>query len=445
LAIHHSGLEFHIPGEAYFKSTFGNLIRGFRGFGKDANKFVTLSLIGAISGGIYGLIMSLYLRSMGYDYPSIGLLMAFGTLTVVIMLIPSGIMAEIYGKKAMIVTSGIVGTISVGIFVAMPSGTSAGHFMAYAVANMLGGFANALSAPAMNAWLSEKSSERRRKYLFSLNAFAGTLGMGFGMLISGVLPAATGFTGTQETLHLIRLMFLISFFLSAAKTIGFLFIGEKAHPGKAKVRVVPRSWKLIRQFAITSALIGFGAGLVVPWFQVYFQDRFGASLSNIGYVFAMQQFIMAAMILLMPKLADRTGTVKAIVITQGIAILVLVLIPNSPLFWLAAIAFLIRAIMMNIASPIQNAFMMCIIEEDERSYATAIQAFSWNLFWSLGTIAAGYVMVWSRDAPFFITAGFYTVYIITFYLFFKDIKETRTDDNEESPDNNNKCSDKKKK
>jgi MFS family permease len=183
---------------------------------------------------------------------------------------------------------------------------------------------------------------------------------------------------------------------------------------------------VIGLFAITSILIGFGAGLVIPWFQVYFRLKFDASYSNIGYVFALQQFVLALSILLMPKIADRTGSVNTIVITQGLAIIVLVLIPSSPLFALAAVLFVVRAVLMNIAGPIQGAFMMGIICEEDRASATAINSLCWTGAWSLGTVVAGYVMEWNIDAPFIITAAFYTAYSVLFYLFFKDIKERRT-------------------
>ena len=422
----HHGIEFHIPGEAYFRTTFGKLIKGFRGFGRDANLLVAVTLIGSFGGAFYGLVMPLYLRALQYDLVTVGLIMAVGTLSVVVVLIPAGIMADRHGRKMMVVLGSVCSMFAIGIFYICPPTIGMANLPVYMLASVLNGVGGGLTQPSMNALIAGKCAERRRKYLFTLNSFSTTIGSAFGMLLVGIIPTIlVPGEDASGMIALFRSMFLFSFLMMAVRTSGLLFVGERKIERKSGIRIIPASWGIIRLFALTNVLIGFGAGLVVPWFQVYFRERFGASYSSIGYVFAAQQFVMAALVLVMPLLAERTGSVKVIVYTQAVAILVLVMIPNSPIFALAAVAFIIRAVLMNVASPIQDAFMNCVVKEDDWSAANAINRLCWTLSWSLGTFAAGYIMVWNKDAPFFITAGFYTAYIALFYLFFRNLKEEK--------------------
>lgn len=424
MVLHIHDLEFHIPGEAYFKTTVGKLVRGFGGFSRDANLLVGLSLIGNFGWAFFGLVMPLYLRALKYDLVDVGILMAVGTLAIVLMLIPAGIITDRFGRKWTLIVGSIFNMLAFGIFFACPPIEDTRYFNIYILANILSGLSNAFTIPAMNALLASKCSERQRKYLFTLNSFASIIGSAFGMLLVGILPAVlVPGEDARQMISLFQTMFLLAFVMQLIKTVGLFMVSDNRPLKKTALKIIPESWDVIKLFAITNILIGFGAGLVVPWFQVYFRERFDASYSDIGYVYAIQQFILAFLILLMPLFAERSGSVKTIVLTQAIAIGVLVMIPNSPIFALAAVAFVIRAVLMNVAIPIQDAFMNCAVKENDWAAAKAIQQLCWTAAWSVGTYVAGYVMEWNRDAPFFITAGFYTAYVVLFYMFFRKMKE----------------------
>lgn len=390
--------------------------QNFRNFGRDANIIVSLSFLGSIAGGIIGLCLALYLQALGYNYATIGILLAIGTVAGLVSILPAGMLSDRYGKKPMLILSGFFGAAA-GVLLVLSS-----NIYALAAASALNGLSGSFAGPAQNAFMADITTEKRRKYLFTLTAFSGTLGAMAGMLIGGVLPSFPELIHRGDSLYWFRALFLVATAIAVARTLGFFAIAE-TKPRHAKTgRILPGSWATIRLFIITSVFVGFGAGLVIPWFQIYFRDKFGIPYSSIGYLFALQQLIMAFLTLLMPLLAARWGSVKAIVATQGLAVVVLVTIPTSPIFSIVAAAFIIRAILMNVAGPIQGAFQMCIIPESDRASASAYTQLAWTASWAAGTFAAGYIMEWSLDAPFFITAGFYTAYVLLFFVFFRKYK-----------------------
>jgi predicted MFS family arabinose efflux permease len=102
------------------------------------------------------------------------------------------------------------------------------------------------------------------------------------------------------------------------------------------------------------------------------------------------------------------------------AILIIVFIPNSPVFWIAAAFFILRMMLMNVAHPVTLALQMNLCKETDRATLSSANAFSWQISQATGTVIGGFLFAGSDLAiPFYVTAGFYVVYIVTFWLLFR--------------------------
>jgi len=62
---------------------------------------------------------------------------------------------------------------------------------------------------------------------------------------------------------------------------------------------------------------------MIPWFSYYFTLKFGVKLAEIGIVFAVSQVGMALAFLIIPKVAEKIGSVRTIVYSQATSIMVL--------------------------------------------------------------------------------------------------------------------------
>ncbi|MFL5806016.1 MAG: MFS transporter, partial [Roseiflexaceae bacterium] len=65
--------------------------------------FATIALVGfAIDGGVYAVLLNLFLLRMGYGTESIGLINAAGTLTFALSSLPAGLLGERWGSRRML-------------------------------------------------------------------------------------------------------------------------------------------------------------------------------------------------------------------------------------------------------------------------------------------------------------------------------------------------------
>jgi predicted MFS family arabinose efflux permease len=167
----------------------------------------------------------------------------------------------------------------------------------------------------------------------------------------------------------------------------------------------------IAMFAVPQAVIGFGAGFVIPYFQVYFEQRFAVPLEDIAVAFMLNSLVMAAALLLIPKAAERLGSVHATLMTQVGAIVLLVIIPfvPPPYYWLCVALFIARMVLMNVSGPILTAFMMQRVPAHARGTATSVTMIAWISSNSLGMFFGGFM--WNTGG------GYYTQFIICTSLY----------------------------
>ena len=74
--------------------------------------------------------------------------------------------------------------------------------------------------------------------------------------------------------------------------------------------------RLFFRLVFPSFLVGLGAGLIIPFLNLYFRDRFNLSTQTIGIYYAMVQASMIVGVLFGPELARRYGMVRTIVISE---------------------------------------------------------------------------------------------------------------------------------
>lgn len=106
--------------------------------------------------------------------------------------------------------------------------------------------------------------------------------------------------------------------------------------------------RLILPMLITS----IGAGLIMPFMNVFFRNVHNQSDSSIGILFAWGSLAMGAGLMVAPILAERYGKIQVVVVSQALSIPFLAMLGFSPWFSLSAIAYYIRLALMNMSSPV---------------------------------------------------------------------------------------------
>ena len=395
-------------------------------FTPNARKFLLFQFFLALNTGIYGVIFNLYVMKLGYHEDFLGVLLAIVYVTTGVCALPAAMLCDRVGRKRTLVLSASVLAIALGLLYTVTSdGMLAGGSVLY-------GISTALSVTASSPFMAENSSHEERIHLFSVNSAIGMLSAILGSLAGGLLPGgvAWAFGVATDSLLSYRLTLYLSLTAVVVSLLPLLLIREKDPPAVdrlERLRLVLRVTRSpnVRRLVFVNVLIGVGAGLIVPFFNVYFHKVLAASEGQIGVIFAVGQVVMVSGLLCIPRLTGRFGKVRTIALTELLSIPFLLLIAFTTNIYLAGFAYVMRMTLMNMASPAIQSFNMEIVSERERATVSSLTSMGWYLFLALSTFASGIMMAEANYLlPYLITCLVYFVAAVAYYVFFLRVEGT---------------------
>jgi MFS family permease len=339
----------------------------------------------------------------------------------VAILLASGYLADRVGRKKTILVGFLLGTFGMMHLAFFSSVT------AFIIASILLGASSGFTGPAFSALLSEKTNIKRRKYLFSLNSIVANAGSGAITLVGGFIPLLfiSHFGFANEPAY--RMIFIMVFLLKFA-SIGLLLKVRTDVPKKKgaenNVSAERKHWIMLLKFAIPSAFTGIGAGVLIPYFPIYFKLRFEMNIGSIGILFAMLSFIMAFMTFYLPRMAEKRGTVATTTAFHIVSIMAMITIPFSPWLYFVIILFFVRAALMNVPGPIMTSFMMSQLPHSFRATAQSVTGFAWMFTHAIGVLLGGFI--WDMGnlvIPFYIATVLYMCSTVFYFIFFYPIDD----------------------
>ncbi|MCM3745785.1 MFS transporter [Paenibacillus pasadenensis] len=409
----------------------------FGGYSRNIKLFFVFNLLWNIGLGMYSLIYNLYVKALGHAPTMVGDIVGATALASALVFIPAGVAGDRYGPKRMI-SIGTAAVIVVLAARAWADGSGSLTTLAF-----VSGIAQAIVASTILPFMANNSTPRERIHLFSFNMalvmganVAGNLGGGF---ISDLLQSQFGLSAVSS----LRATLLVGVAIAAAGLYPVLkfrneplaSMGEptfeenlnraelKQAGWRGKFNKHRSSYAAIGVFTLLSLLSSMAGGMVVPYLNVYFEDRFHASNSSIGIVVALGQGATAIAFLLGPAIARRMGEVRAVVWLQLSSIPFLVLTAFTHQFWLASVGYLFRQALMNAANPFYSTIKMKYVHRSLRGLAASSGEAMFNLGWFIAApISTGLVAAYGAyrgyASAFSITAIIYTIIALLFGFFF---------------------------
>jgi MFS family permease len=168
----------------------------------------------------------------------------------------------------------------------------------------------------------------------------------------------------------------------------------------------------VARVALPRIVLGLGAGLSIPFLGLYFQDRFGLSPASVGQLQAAAQLFMSAGFLCAPAVERRLGPVGGMCALQAASMPFFVCLAFTGSLTMAAAAFLLRAGLMNAATPIYKSFLMREARPELREMANGIDNLAWGISWVAGPHVGGAILDASRDSYatlMLVTVGLYAL------------------------------------
>ena len=337
---------------------------------KAAYRFLLAAFLFSFGANLVYFFLNFHLEALGYTRQAIGLAQAILLLSGVAFALPLAYLIPRFGYLrslylAFLLT--LLGVLLLGLGLLVFPGL------------VFYGLAGALLQGAAAPLLARLVPEERRVAFFSLQAALTTLSGFFSTLLAGLLSDLFGARYV--------LLFSLPFFLLGLPFVWGLPVAE----GERRPLRLSRRLFLWFRLLLPQVVIGFGAGLVIPFLNLYLKEKFGLTYGTTGLIFALSSLATGAAMLLQPLLVRRMGKLGAIVFVQAISLPFLAALAWAPWLPVVTFALLIRGALMNAAGPVYAALVMDYLDEEERPGFFLVEGALWGLLFALGSALSGMV------------------------------------------------------
>ena len=396
---------------------YGTQIRAFK---PNARLYLLNVIITGAVMGIFRLIFNFYALSLGFDEALLGSLITASSFVALIAALPMGYLADIIGRKGSLILSGILLAVSI---LAMSIWRTEETFY---IMNALSGLAQSLAGVTMSPFLMENSDEKERTYLFSFGQGLQMTMASVGNWIGGYLPSwmghAQNVSATSSAAY--GNSVLIAGLGALIATLPLVFIKSPNITRSQRTVFAPfefakKNPSLLVKLVLPMLITSIGAGLIMPFMNVFFRVVHHQPDPVIGTLFAWGSLAMGIGLLIAPPLAERFGKIQVVVITQAISIPFLILLGFSPIFWVGAATYYIRLALMNMSSPVYQTFVMEHVEPSARATVASLTSMAWNFGWAFSPTISGWLQVkYGFIPPFIGTITLYTISVFMYWAFF---------------------------
>lgn len=391
------------------EARLGALVGGYRGFEPDARRFLLVTLVGGAATSLWWIDFNLYLAAVGFDEARIGIIATAGSIASAVAAVPASSWSDRIGRRLVMAAGTVAGIVAVTGLIATADPTAI-----IVLAALYGAGSQAVQVVAV-PYMSEHSEPANRNELFALQFAIGTatnvVAAALGGVVARSISDGLGFVPDGPDTYRIILVFMVGLLAAGLLVIlrladdrpavlrrrQLLAAGEPAvFPSARRGLSVGRFGLTIRdrrmfvRLLLPGLLIPIGAGQVIPFLNLFVQQRFGLDLAELNGVFALTSIGTVLAILYQPTLAQRFGRVRSVVLVQGISIPFLVVLGFSPVLWTVIAAMAVRNSLMNAGNPIANAFAMDQVSRAERATLAAAMSLAWSVGW---VIAGAYYSI----------------------------------------------------
>ncbi len=389
-------------------------------FQPNARLYLLNAIIAGLAMGVFRLLFNFYLLSLGFEKDVVGNLISASSLTALISALPMGYLVDRIGHKPALVAGGMALVVALSVMVAVPV------LPVLVAMNIILGLAQSLSGVTTGPFLMENSTDKERVYLFSMG-MGVTMTAGFvGNWVGGYLPTwLSGMVGDGPTSTAAYAASLYAVGgCGVAALLPLFFMRPKKIPAAERSLFAPFSFLiknpgLMGKPILPMLITSIGAGLLMPFMNIFFRQVYNQPDPVVGALFAGSSLAMGLGIIIAPPLADRMGKIQLVVITQALSIPFFILMGWAPWFEVSALAYFIRAGLMNMTGPVYQTFVMERAPQNSRAMVASLVSMANSFGWAFSPTISGWIQVNYGFSPVFVlTILFYLISIYFYWRFF---------------------------
>jgi MFS family permease len=370
------------------------LLQVYRGFTAEARAFLAGAALIEAGNAFQYALQNLYVISLGLSVADAGWINGASAVGVVAATFPSASLYDRLGPRRALVLASVLKAASIaGIALS-------GSFWWLVAWSALSGASYTLHKVVAAPFLVATSRGPERTHLFQADFAVHTLTQMLGFIVSCLLAGSMG-QGPGGHEQALRLALL------AGAGIGLLAWRPyrrlpHALPGSAEaasrsplavLSILRRSrWHLWMRLSIPHFLVGIGAGLSIPFINLYFTERFELPFAALGLVLAAASATMTLGAVVTPRVVARFGLVRATILTEALSIPFFLVLALTTSFPLAVAAYILRSAFMNLSQPLWRNLMMEITPVEHRPAVNGASMLCWNLGWALSNHWGGWLI-----------------------------------------------------
>ena len=405
----------------------------------------TLRLIGGIFllnlvNGSFILILNIYLRKMGFADDQIGSFTSYRFLGVLLFAFPFGIYIKGKSLKPFFIAASLI--IPSAAFLMIES-VKWGNPLLIKISFLSWGLGLMLYQVCALPYLMRTTPKSVLSDAIALNFSVWSLAI----IVTGVCISVLtklesfslfGITFLWDEYHIILTFILISlsaFFIISTMKESKPRSDSSEFKNNFSTLLLDYDWFLIIKAIVPTMLIAIGAGLTIPFINLFFYSIFGMDSAQFGLLGSVASAMGFFALLLAPTLKRRYGYNISIIVTQAIGIVLLIILIFTELFsaingiiFVAIAAYILRQPMMHISSPITSELTMKYVGEKNQELISAVNSSIWSATWFISAKIFQYLreMNFEYYKIFFLTAVMYSIGLILYYFIIREYKQRKT-------------------
>jgi MFS family permease len=368
------------------------------------------------------MILNIYLAKKGYEDHQIADFISLRFLTVMLLAFPLGLFIKGRNLKPLFYIAAIgVFIFSIGILLAAEFKQIDMIYTSAALWGMCYGIVQVLALP----FIIRNTSEKTKTAAISLSYATYSLAM----ILAGIIIFVLNHF---NPLYFDEFKCLLLLALLSGISIYFVFSMQQKEViptfEGSRLSLSGFDWGTIA-FAMTpSLLLAIGAGLTIPFINLFFFKVFKMESDNFALLNSFSSITVAGAALLVPHVRAKYGYKIAITRTQSIAVISLALLACTEFYarfeysiYFAIFFFLIRQPLMNMAAPVSSELVMQYVGPKNQEIISALTASIWSGSWFFSALIFSVLRKngFAYANVFLITAGIYAIAVLWYHFLIK--------------------------
>ena len=414
-----------------------NLIRSYWNLPRMIHLLVMLEFTLSLIHVAFILVLNIFLRKQGFSDPEIASFNSLRFIGALAFALPLGIYIRGKKLKPFFILAALIVPLTSALII---ESVYREIVPLIKLAFLLWGIGMMLMRVCSLPFIIRNTSSDNSTEALSLSASTWSLATIFSGIIISSLDWVNNFSLGKWILYFNERSILWIITILGVSSIFFaLSINEKEHDtsdNDANIISLYKNydWKIIIKALSPLIMISIGAGLTIPYVNLFFNSVFNLSSSEFSILGSITAFLVFTFSLLVPSIRKKYGYWLTIVVVQALSICCLVIMALMELYVtysfaliIALIAYIFRQPLMHMAHPASNELLMNYVGKRNQELISALSSSLWSASWFI----SAKVFEWLRLLDFryyeifLITSGLYIIGNILFALLIREYESNK--------------------